>query len=274
MCIVYHSQKRGDSMSLFQTILIVDDEPRTREGLRRTLDIWAVGRYEVIAAANADEVLKITRQKPIHLLITDIRMPGMTGLEMIKQLRHFGSQPVTIIISAYSEFQYAQEAITLGVVNYLLKPIDREELLQAVEGAIGVWKERQKAETAKKVIDQHVLEAEEGVYSPLVKQVIQFIHEHLHQPFSLREVSEHLHVNASYLSTLFKEETNLTFSEYVTRSRLQKAKSLLLTTNLTIVEVAEQVGYQTGKYFVRLFKEFEGMTPSQFRKEYLKKVDF
>ncbi|MDF9297252.1 response regulator transcription factor [Geobacillus stearothermophilus] len=260
-------------MSL-RTILVVDDEPRTREGLRRTLDMWAAGRYEVLAAANADEALKITRQKPIHLLITDIRMPEMTGLELIKHLRHLGSQPVTIIISAYPEFQYAQEAITLGVVNYLLKPIDREELLQAVEAAIDVWKERQKTEASKRVIDQHVIEAEERVRSPLVKQAIQFIHEHLHQPFSLRELSEFLHVNASYLSTLFKEETNLTFSEYVTRARLQKAKSLLLTTNLTIVEVAEQVGYQTVKYFVKLFKEFEGMTPSQFRKEYLKKVDF
>ncbi|OQP06143.1 DNA-binding response regulator [Geobacillus sp. 46C-IIa] len=261
-------------MSLFQTILIVDDEPRTREGLRKTVDMWAVGKYEVISAANADEAIEIAKRKPIHLLITDIRMPEMTGLELIKQLRLLGSRPVTIIISAYSEFAYAQEAITLGVVNYLLKPIDRDELLRAAEEAIEVWKERQKTETAKKIIDQHVFEAEEGIRSPLIRQAIQFVGEHLHQPFSLREVSEFLHVNASYLSALFKEETNLTFSEYVTRSRLQKAKSLLLTTNLTVAEVAEQVGYQTVKYFVKLFKEFEGITPSQFRKEHLKKVDF
>jgi two-component system, response regulator YesN len=261
-------------MMNFRTILIVDDEPRARQGLKKTLESWSAGKHEIFCAANGEEAINMMNQRTIHLLITDIRMPEMTGLKLIKSIEKQKSKPVVIIISAYSEFEYAQEAITLGVVNYLLKPIDKHKLIHAVEQAIKIWEERQKAAVVEKMIDNRVINIQEGTRSQVVKEAIRFIHENLNRPFSLREVSSFVHLNPSYFSTLFKEETNMTFSEYVTRCRLQKAKSLLITTDLSIAEIAEEVGYQTAKYFIKLFKEFEGITPYQFRKENLKKVEF
>lgn len=121
-----------------KTILIVDDEPRTRQGLKKVLDQWCEGKYQVIMAENGEEAIHIVGRQQIHVLLTDIRMPEMTGLAMLQQIRAQGQTPVVILISAYSEFAYAQEAIRLGVVNYLLKPISKSDLIDAVENALGV----------------------------------------------------------------------------------------------------------------------------------------
>jgi len=257
-----------------KTILVVDDEPKTRNGLKNTLDAWALGNHDVFCAASGDEAISILSERKIDVLLTDIRMPQMTGLKLIRLLHEKKQKPVVIIISAYSEFEYAQEAITLGVVNYLLKPVDKQKLVDAVERAMEMLEERAKTERLVKMFDEQIVAAKDNVRSTPIKEALQFIHEHLHEPFSLRDVAKSIHLNASYFSVLFKEETNMTFSEYVTRSRVQKAKSLLVTTDLSIEEIAEAVGYQTAKYFIKLFKEFEGVTPHRFRKHHLKKVEF
>ncbi|KXG10825.1 response regulator [Anoxybacillus rupiensis] len=257
-----------------KTILVVDDEPRARIGLKKTLDAWAMGTCEILCAASGDEAIELLRQRPVHLILTDIRMPQMSGLQLIEAFAEHKHKPVVIIISAYSEFAYAQKAIKLGVVNYLLKPVSKHKLIEAVEQALAILEERKKSEMLAQMIDHQVIQIQEHIRSSSVREAIQFIHKNLHQPLSLRDVSRHVHLNASYFSVLFKEETDMTFSEYVTRCRIQKAKSLLVATDLSVEEIAESVGYQTAKYFIKVFKEFEGMTPYRFRKQHLKKVEF
>ncbi|WP_027409723.1 response regulator [Anoxybacteroides tepidamans] len=258
----------------FKTILVVDDEPRTRMGLKKTLDSWAMGKYEILCAASGDEAIDILVQRRIDLLLTDIRMPQITGLELIESFMHQKHKPVVIIISAYSEFEYAQEAIQLGVINYLLKPVSKRNLIEAVEQAMKVSEDRRKAEILEKMVDDRVIQIRRYVRCAPIRKAIEYIQENLHKPFNLRDVSMYVHLNASYFSVLFKEETSMTFSEYVTRCRLQKAKSLLVTTDLSIEEIADAVGYQTSKYFIKLFKEFEGVTPHRFRKQHLKEIEF
>lgn len=99
-----------------------------------------------------------------------------------------------------------------------------------------------------------------------VKQAIAYVNENLSEQISLKEVADAVHLNASYFSAMFKEQTSITFSEYLTRKRLQLAKKLLLTTDFTVDEVGRRAGYQTSKYFIKLFKESEGVTPSKYRK--------
>ena len=101
-----------------KNILIVDDEPRTRLGLKKTLDTWANGEYQIFTASNGEETIKIMREQKVHVLLTDIRMPEMTGLELLKIIKEQKMSPVIIVISAYSEFEYAHEALRLGVINY------------------------------------------------------------------------------------------------------------------------------------------------------------
>ncbi|WP_166244679.1 response regulator [Paenibacillus turpanensis] len=257
-----------------KTILIVDDEPLTRSGIHKTLETWSAGKYKILSTDNGAEALEIIRSQVINLLITDIRMPEITGLQLVESMQKRGQKPVVIVISGHADFHYAQSALQLGVVNYLVKPIQKRKLLEAVEGALQIEEEWERVETLERMADPQLLQAklESQQYSEPVQQAVRYVEQHLQEPLGMREVAMHIHLNPSYFSALFKEQTGFTFSEYVTRSRLQRAKELLLQTRLPISDIAEQVGYQTPKYFIKLFKEYEGKSPSQFRKE-LKQED-
>lgn len=255
-------------MSEAKTILIVDDEPHTRQGLQNLLTTWAVGRYDIVIAEDADEALLLLGQNYVQLLITDIRMPEINGLQLVNTLKRLHRQPAVIILSGYSEFNYAQEAIRLGVANYLLKPVKRQKLIEAVELALQLHEKSELANRMKKVVDLTLLQTDDHQVPLPVQVAKEYVRDHLRRSsLSLREVADYIHLNSSYFSVLFKEKTGMTFSEYVTRSRLQQAKNLLMTTQLPIADIAEEVGYQTVKYFMTLFKEHEGLTPSQYRKQ-------
>lgn len=253
---------------LNKTILIVDDEPKTRQGLKKTLEDWADGRFDIISTDGAQAAITILQQREIHILITDISMPEMNGIEMLKRLQEQKQYPVVIIISAYSEFDYAQEAIQLGVLNYLLKPLSKKKLIEAVEKAIEVQKKREREGKLNKIIDERLVDVrvEEKEEDSPIQKAMSYVDQHLEQQLSLKEVAAYVHLNSSYFSVLFKEQTKMTFSEYVTRSRLQKAKNLLMGSNMSVSDIAEAVGYNTSKYFIKLFKEYEGQTPSKYRK--------
>lgn len=251
-----------------KNILIVEDEPITLQGLRKTLETWAGGKYEIVTTSNAHSAMEVLQQKKIHLLITDIAMPEITGLEMLKALNENNHFPVVIIISAYSDFKYAQEAIELGVISYLLKPINKKKLIEEVEKALQVEEKRHRVDIIEKVVDDRLvtMKVEEQVEGS-VKKAICYVDAHLNKSLSLKEVANHVHLNPSYFSVLFKEQTNITFSEYLTRSRIQKAKNLLVTTDLSVDQITELVGYSTAKYFIKIFKELEGVTPSKYKKK-------
>ncbi|MBU9720591.1 MULTISPECIES: response regulator transcription factor [Bacillaceae] len=265
-------------MNYWKTILIVDDEPTTLNGLKKTLEIWSEDNgelVEILCASSGKEGFQILKEKKVHILLTDIRMPEMTGLELVKLIEQKEEAPVVIVMSAYSEFDYAQKAIQLGVVNYLLKPISKAKLIEAIEKAKKIEESREHSGLIKKVVDEQLLNIEENENQThaLIKEAIQFIDNNLHERLNQKEVADLVHLNASYFSVLFKEQTGLTFSEYITRRRLQVAKKLLYSTDLPIVVIAEKVGYQTAKYFIKIFKEFEGFTPSQYRKQLAKEEE-
>ncbi|MBD8067363.1 response regulator transcription factor [Bacillus sp. PS06] len=251
-----------------KTILIVDDEPITRHGLKKALETWSKGEQEILCVASASESMEILNKQKIHLLITDICMPEMTGLEMLDILKKQNQYPVVIVISAYSEFTYAQEAIRLGVHNYLLKPVNKTKLIEVVEEALEFESSRERIGRIQRVVDDKLVtvKLDEKKQDSPISKATQYVDTHLSQNISLNDVAKHVHLNPSYLSVLFKEQVNMTFSEYVTRSRLQMAKQLLINTDLSVIDIAEETGYGTSKYFIKLFKEHEGITPSKYRK--------
>jgi YesN/AraC family two-component response regulator len=257
-------------MNLLKTVLVVDDEPRTRDGVKKTLETDLSGAVRVITAGSAAEASRVLEQEQVHLLITDIRMPEITGLTLVEDAQAKGASPVVIIISGHAVFEYAHHAIRLGVFQYLLKPLEKRKLLETVEQALKLDQTRHRQQAMERMVDKSLLELQESgegrIGEPVLK-AMRYVESHLQAPLGLREVAEEVHLNASYFSFLFKEQTGLTFLEYVTRCKLQKAKELLLGTALPIGEIAVQVGYLTPKYFIKLFKENTGVSPSQYRKQ-------
>jgi two-component system, response regulator YesN len=251
-----------------KVIAVVDDEPRSRQGIKKTIERAAIDQYEVIVAANTKEAMNLIAERKVHVLITDIRMPEQTGLEMLEELKRKAQDPVIIVISAYSEFDYAQHALELGVVNYLLKPIPKEKLMSAINKAIEIEEQRERSGVMNKIVDDKWIQVQkENNYNRAVNEALQYIERHFRETITLKEVADAVHLNASYLSGLFKEELEMTFSEFITRRRIQEAKRLLLTTDNTITEIAEKIGYQTAKYFIKIFKQYENTTPNVYRKE-------
>lgn len=252
-----------------KTILIVDDEPRTREGIKRIIDRWEEGKHQVITAANGIEALQIIKKSKVDILLMDIRMPEITGLEILEIMKNEEQSPVVIVMSAYPEFEYAQKAIGFGVINYLLKPISKKELLDVIEEAVHIVEKRERVDVIEKVVDKKLVDAfyKNNQAPEPIRKAIQYIDINIKKELFLKDVAEYVHLNPSYFSVLFKEQVNLTFSEYITRRRIQRAKELLITTNIPISEVAEECGYKTTKYFIKLFKELEGTTPNSYRKQ-------
>lgn len=250
-------------------ILVVDDEPRTRQGIKQTLEVWAAGRYKIETADNGIIARERLLQERIHLLITDVRMPEVNGLDLIRSLNGQPRKPVVIVISGHAEFDYVQQALRLGAVNYLLKPLDKTELVQVVEEALKREEEEARHEKLVKLVDHKLLEIDPGQsrMGKPVKDALLYVEQHLQEQLTMAEVAGLVHLNASYFSVMFKEQTGLPFSEYLSRLRVQKAKELLLQSRLSIGEIGERVGYHTDKYFIKVFKTLEGISPSRYRQQ-------
>lgn len=240
-------------------LFLVEDEALIRTGLRHLVE-EVIGGYRVVGEAeNGRLALEALKSVMPDLLITDIRMNEMNGIEMIKRIRDRFPDLYIVILSGFADFEYAKQAIKYGISDYLLKPVDRTELAQALED----FKRKRRSRDAPPG-DSDEGEAEtQG--RQLIRKVKELVAERLDQEISLQYMAEQVHLNHQYLSVLFKSETGHTFTDYVTHSRMNRAKQLLKETNLKIYEVAKLSGYLSSKHFMAVFKEFSGKTPSQFR---------
>jgi two-component system, response regulator YesN len=254
-----------------RVILVVDDEKLTREGIATTLRARGLGT--VLLASNARDALftlKEKRSAGIDLLITDLRMPLMDGLELLAELEKDGISIPVIVISAHSDFTYAQRAIHYGVFEYILKPIDPDMLVRAAEKALGGHPLAKAREVALPDIlqDAEFLEAIPHVWTPSIRRAVDYLISNYAKAPCVREVADVVGLNPSYFSSLFKEKTGYTFSDFLLQIKMWHAKKLLVTTDEKVYEIAREVGYTTARYFAKAFHETVGMSPAEFRGAY------
>lgn len=253
------------------TILIADDEYNTRLGIYYTLEKHLNGQAVIKMAANGVEAWELIERESYDLLITDIRMPGYTGIELLDKIKEAGMETTALLLTGFAEFDYAREGLRLGAVDYLLKPVDREKLVESVHRALELNKERKRSSRVVKQwaqIHGGQPELPEGhVKNEGIAKAIAYMQQHLNEENSVKVVAQAVNLSPSYFSVLFKESTGLTFSEYLNKLRQRKSKELLLTTDLDVNLIADEVGYQSSSYFIRVFRETEGVTPKQYREQ-------
>jgi Response regulator containing CheY-like receiver domain and AraC-type DNA-binding domain len=239
------------------TVLLVEDEVNLRTRFRKLLEEVIGGCRVVGEAANGCEALEWLKTQMADVVITDIRMKDMNGIELLKRLKEqYPSMPV-VIVSGYGDFEYAKDAIKYEVTDYLLKPVDRVELNQVIE------KLRKRLQPAAPAHSS--AEPAEGEERQIIRKVKDIIASRLDQDISLQYLADQVHLNHRYLSALFKTESGQNLSDYVTACRMDKAKSLLRTTQLKIQDIARSCGYPNSKYFMSVFKQVVGSTPSEYR---------
>ena len=227
-------------------VLVVEDEEMIRKGIVLAVDWAALDCVIVGEAANGEEGLEAVERLHPSLIITDLKMPKMDGLEMVSRLREAGNSVFVIILTAYDSFAYAQSALRLGAVEFLLKPFHDGDLEKAVLTLQG----RLKAQSERTNTASGVPGVKKGGKSRYVLEAMDYIGQNYAD---------------SNLSHLFKKETDYTIGNYLTRYRIHKAMELLRQGRLKVYEVAEAVGYRDIAYFSATFKKVAGMSPSEYQ---------
>ena len=237
-------------------VLLVDDEIMIREGFKRLFDWQAHGCEVVGEAADGVQALSQIEQLQPDIVIMDINIPIMNGLKVIQIARMRNENIAFVIVSGYDDFSYCREALKLQITDYLLKPVDYEEFGACIDHLRISLFERGAARTD---------EQEEG---RTILQLTRYLQEHLQEEISLNLLADTFHLSAAYISQLFKSEIGVNFLSYLTNIRMERAKKLLVSTDLPIAEVAEKSGYADYRVFAKAFKKAEGATPSQYRRDF------
>lgn len=236
-------------------VYIADDEVWITLGLKKLLEKLDINAY-VVGTANNGLTAKeeLAHFKP-DVLFADIRMPGLSGLELLQVVPEISPDTKVVIISGYAEFSYAQEAVQHHAFDYLLKPIKEEELSRVMNAILrdrgeGSEEDEEKAPVSEKMIDNVITE----------------IREHYMEDISLTSLSTKYNISMGHLSKMIKEQLQVNFSDYIASLRIQRAKELLRDDSLSIQEISEIVGYNDYFYFTKVFKKIEGISPSKYRK--------
>lgn len=246
-------------------ILVVDDETFVRRGIVLETDWKSIDCAVVAEASNGMEALEAVHKFSPDLIISDIRMPKMDGIEFLKRLREEGNNVHLIFLTAYSEFEYAKQALRYYAYDYLLKPFEDGELEAAVLRA----KEEIEGKRvgAKTIKESTILETGNSTdKSRYIQEALEYIANNYRNPdISVGDIASALDISEGHLSHLFKKETEYTVSAYITRYRMRAAMRLLSDCRNRVSEVAEMVGYKDVAYFSSTFKKIVGENPSEYQ---------
>lgn len=247
-------------------VMIIDDEPIIVEGLSRSIP-WEKWDCQVVATANdgIEGRSRIEEYRP-HMIFLDIHMPEMDGLEMIAAIKSEYEDMEISILTGYRDFDYAQQAIRLGVSRFLLKPSNMEELEEAIEKMCCNLK-RKNISGDNGAGESH----ENAASSFIVKNALKYIQENYDQKLTLCEVAEKTYVSQWHLSKLLNRHTGQSFSELLNRARIDKARELLKDPALRIGEISDAVGFLEMAHFSRVFKKQMGISANEYRNKVLGK---
>lgn len=241
------------------SVMIVEDESIIRNGIVSIVDRFGSGLSVEYECSNAYDAWEQFNIAPPDIVITDIVMKGMTGLELLQKIREAGSNVPVIILSGYSDFYYAQEAIRYNVTEYALKPLNVKQFVSVL------MKIKEQLDRSNISEQDEGTEAEEITGKRSIRRTVEYIRDHLDGDLSLPTVAVKVGLSTNYLSMLFRSEMNEKYSDYVTKLRIEKACHLLQNTDFKIYEIAELCGYNSVNHFIGVFKKCTGYTPSGYK---------
>ena len=253
-------------------VLIVEDEDIIRKGIAYTMDWVGMGCTIVGEAVNGSEGIASIKELTPDIVLADIMMPVMDGIEMIRAAREDKSIPAfkSVILTSYADFDYARKAIDLDVSAYLMKPVDEEELSKAIEKiTVEIEKERQFEKLSEKsaaASENETLFIKSDKENDYIQQILNYTKEHYSEKVSIEAFSEELGVSASYLSRKFKEATGTSYLDFLNKYRVQQAVKLLETGKYKVYEVSDMTGFTDYKHFNTVFKRYTNVAPSEFIK--------
>ena len=229
------------------TILLVDDDKEFREEFRECFD-----DYKMLEASNGKECLDIIRKpNEIDLVVLDVRMPGLNGIDVLKEIKSIDSNTGIIIMTGYGSKDLVVEALRNHSNDYIEKPMDVDKTRKIIE----------------KVLDskQAAENPDTGSIKSKIEKVKRFIERNASKKITLKDAASLIFTSPKYLSRVFKQHAGVEFKEFVLKLKLEKAKELLNKTDFSIDQISYKLGYQNTESFIRIFKHFTDKTPSVYR---------
>lgn len=253
-------------------VMVVDDEPIVRRAIADQI-AWEKYQISIVkTAAHAVEALDYLRENDVELMLVDVRLPVMDGLELIRQVRQMNKGIEFVVISGYSDFTYAQQAMRLGVRDYILKPVDEASLLSAIKAGRDEWEQKRFVHQLQSVGAPipHAGNAPAQRHSPTITRLLSIVEEEIaNENLSLKWISaEKMFLNENYLSKLCQKELKQRFSAYLLERRMLTAMRLMMHhPDMMIQEIARETGFgSNSQYFSIAFKKYSGCTPTEYRK--------
>ena len=239
-------------------VLLVDDEIIIRQGFIKLFD-WQAHDCQVIGQPSdgLEALSKIDELKP-DIVIMDINITIMNRLKVIELSVIKQPDTAFVIVSGYDDFSYCRQALKLKITDYILKPVNYEEFGNCIDNLKISLFESKKENKDSQQKDR------------MIVSITKYLQNHLQEDVSLNVLAQEFHLNAQYISQLFKSEIGVGFLTYLTNIRMEHAKKLLLSTDDAISDISDQCGYNDYRVFTKVFKKKEGITPSQFRRDFLK----
>lgn len=243
-------------------VLIVEDELLELEFLQSIVAEELLPTDKVVTCESGIQAVKMAKQYRPDIILMDILIPEMDGLQALQEIKKFLPQACVIILSACSDFSYAQTAIRLRVQEYLLKPIKPsvfKEVFRALLAAMTPSPAQADEELVAQKTDQ--------VY--FIEKSLKYIHENFKQKLTLQLVSANVFLNPQYFSRIFKKEVGVTYIDYVNKLKIEYACKLLETTDYPAYRISSECGFTDPSYFNRVFVQQMKMTPKVYRRKQL-----
>jgi YesN/AraC family two-component response regulator len=247
-------------------VLIVDDEPFEIDLLSKIVAEAFPHTVEIKTAKNGRLAVSFASIWDADIVLMDIEMPGINGIEAAKQILEQKKDCKIIFVTAYPLFSYAREAVKLGASDYILKPVEKEDVIRSVSAAFGQLETKIQLQQVSENLENWDMEDGCDKVAQIITKVQKYLqHNYMTYGLSLEYVSDMLNLSSSYFSVVFKRCTGTNFVDYVSDLKIEAAKDLLKDPLRSANEIAGMVGFDSASYFTRSFKKKTGFTPTEFR---------
>ena len=247
-------------------ILLVDDEIVALNALKKRVDWVKYGFVEVFTARDGEQARSILKQEKIDLVLCDIEMPGESGLDLVEYIKDTYPQTDCIMVTCHADFGYVKKSMRVKAFDYILKPIDYEELGMVLNKFVEEKNAAQKQQKLGEIVEKTEQTRGGDLDNPAERIQIaeKYIEEHIQQKIYVEELAELVHVNEQYFMRIFKKETG----KSVTERKVMLASDLLKNTDKSINFIADCVGCENYSYFTKIFKKYTGVTPREYRMQF------
>lgn len=251
------------------TLLLVEDEELVRNGIKRLVPLSELNITEIIEASNGEEGLRLFEAHQPDVVLLDINMPKMNGLEFARKIKELQPKVKIAVITGYDYYDYAVTALKIGIDDYVLKPVSKNDVFEVLSKLVDkVKSEDQQSKLQDVVLEfktsmNHNQASEDEGYKASITQIVE---NNINNPaFSLTMLADQMGFSSGYMSVMFKRLFNISFQDYMISIRLERAKLQLLISDMKMYEISSAVGFDNPNYFSVAFKKKFGLSPLQYR---------